>query len=237
VLKDLSGECQLKLFTSGLWFEVEFYSFIPSKQPYYVNVPDNEPVKNGLKSKQSCVAQLCFEYARISQIHSVQQFPARWAIPLQMAWNFMWLERGDTPFIMPNFEALVSENTHQYACKTEITTELPKGSKGVQISGTKVNSGEISVWVDDDISPTTDFLKYKKCPLLVWDLKAVYRLIARNCVECLILKDKSVILANNGFFSHIGRNSSDIELSGLRKFTMTTVPIKLRSKITNWYFS
>ena len=60
VVKDMSQECTLRLDKSGLFFEVQFQSLIPTKHPYYVNVMEKDSTQ-----KSQGVIQLCYEYAKL----------------------------------------------------------------------------------------------------------------------------------------------------------------------------
>jgi hypothetical protein len=215
IVKDLSEECTLRLDKSGLFFEVEFSSLIPAKKPYYINVKDKG------------VIQLCYEYTKLGQVHSLQQFASRWSVPLELAWNFYWKEREDAASMQPAF----NETEFVYASKEEVRMDLPVGSRNVS----EVKSTEkLGVWLNDDISPASDLLKHTEPLLLVWDKKAVYRRINRTEVEALVFKDKSLIIAkdNGTFFYHLARNSADEELSCIRRFTQSSIPFKIRNPLT-----
>eukprot|EP00826_Nyctotherus_ovalis_P009110 TRINITY_DN12386_c0_g1_i1.p1 TRINITY_DN12386_c0_g1~~TRINITY_DN12386_c0_g1_i1.p1 ORF type:complete len:221 (+),score=44.13 TRINITY_DN12386_c0_g1_i1:544-1206(+) len=218
----MSQECTLRLDKSGLFFEVEFPALIPSKKPYYVSV-----VEQDTAAKSQGVIQLCYEYTKMGQVHSLQQFPSRWTVPLELAWNYYWAEREDTAVISPTF----NECEHTYACKDEVRMDLPAGSRNV--SDTR-KAGKLGTWLNDDISPASDLLKHSEPLLLVWDKKAAYRRVGRSDVETLVFKDKSLVLAKDGgaFFCHLARNSGDEELSCVRRFTQSSVPFKIRNPLT-----
>jgi len=222
IVKDLSQECTLRLDKSGLFFEVEFSSLIPTKKPYYINVIDKNPL-----NKTKGVIQLCYEYTKLGQVHSLQQYHNRWSVPLELAWNFYWAEREDLASIVP----ALNESECVYACKEEVRMDLPIGSRNVS----EVKSTEkLGVWLNDDISPASDLLKHTEPLLLVWDKKAVYRRISKTEVEALVFKDKSLIIAkdNGSFFYHLAKNSTDEELSCIRRFTQSSIPFKIRNPLT-----
>ena len=139
MVKDMSQECTLRLDKSGLFFEVQFQSLIPTKHPYYVNVMEKDSTQ-----KSQGVIQLCYEYAKLGQVHSLQQFPSRWSIPLELAWNFYWCEHDDAPEINPLFE----DNTAAYCYKEEVRMDLPTGSRNISEVKKTENLG---AWSNDDI--------------------------------------------------------------------------------------
>ncbi len=236
VVDDMGGTCRLKLHRNALAFEVEFDAVIPSKQPYYVNVVDSNKA-----GSSGGVIQLCYEYTRMTQLHSLAQFPARWKVPLQLAWNFYWDGRKDSPAFAPNLDP---SGTTEFVCSQEVSTELPKGSKNVRDLGfsqtgvgkaAAISGGGISVWADDDISPATDLFKHTEPLVLVWDNKAVYRRINAGEMEVYVFKDRSVLQVKDGgaFYCYMADNTSDEAASGLRRFTQTSFPIRIRNQLAN----
>lgn len=95
-MRSVDDNSSLVLSKDGFHFTVSFLVMLPGKKPQWqeVNEESGDSTLRSILNQSVCTSRsekrlrMVYEYARITQVHSLNRFPPRWCYPISLLLHY-----------------------------------------------------------------------------------------------------------------------------------------------------